>query len=121
MPKKINKIPYPKSEKKLPQVIDKDFIIERIGKIGNLKHKSVITLAFSTGMRVSEVCNLKITDIDSKRMTINIRNAKGKKDRIVPLSNFVLNLLREYYKVYKPKEYLFNGQFQILLLLKIIN
>lgn len=113
MTKKINKIPYPKSEKKLPRVIDKDVIIERINKIENLKHKSIITLGFSTGMRVSEVCNLKITDIDSKKMLIHIKNAKGRKDRIVPLSDFVLKLLREYYKEYKPNEYLFNGQFDL--------
>ena len=60
-------------------------------------------------MRVSEVCNLKIADIDSKRMIINIMQAKGKKDRIVPLSETILNILRAYYAEYKPKEYLFNG------------
>jgi integrase/recombinase XerD len=113
MSKKIDRIPYPKSEKKLPQVIDKDFLIEKIHKIENVKHKSIITLAFSTGMRVSEVCNLRLIDIDSKRMLIHIKNAKGRKDRIVPLSNFMLNLLRDYYRQYKPKEYLFNGQFDL--------
>jgi integrase/recombinase XerD len=61
-------------------------------------------------LRVSEISNLKIEDIDSKRMLIHIKNAKGKKDRIVPLSDNVLKLLREYYKEFKPKEYLFNGQ-----------
>ena len=75
-----------------------------------LKHKAILTLTYSTGMRVSEVINLKITDIDSKRMLIHIKNAKGNKDRIVPLSHTVLILLREYFKEYKPKEYLFNGQ-----------
>jgi site-specific recombinase XerD len=59
---------------------------------------------------VSEIVNLKIEDIDSKRMLIHIKNAKGRKDRLVPLSPTVLNLLREYYIEYKPKEYLFNGQ-----------
>jgi site-specific recombinase XerD len=62
------------------------------------------------GLRVSEIVNLKIEDIDSKRMLIHIKNAKGKKDRIVPLSLTVLDLLREYWKSYKPSEYLFNGQ-----------
>ena len=61
-------------------------------------------------MRVSEIINLKLTNIDSKRMIIHIENAKGKKDRIVPLSKQILNLLRIYFKNYKPKEYLFNGQ-----------
>jgi site-specific recombinase XerD len=113
--KKYDKVSFkrPKSEKKLPQVIDKEFLLERISKIENLKHKAIITLAYSTGMRVSEVCNLKITDIDSKRMLIHVRNGKGRKDRFVPLSSTVLNLLRQYYLKYKPKEYLFNGQFDL--------
>jgi site-specific recombinase XerD len=84
--------------------------LERISKIENLKHKAIISLAFSTGMRVSEIINLKISDIDSKRMIININQAKGRKDRIVPLSPKILELLRLYYKENKPKDYMFNGQ-----------
>ena len=71
----------------------------------------MLSLAFSVGLRVSEIVNLKISDIDSKRMIIHIKNAKGRKDRIVPLSEKMLVLLREYYKAYKPTEFLFNGQF----------
>lgn len=100
----------PRKEKHLPQIIEKEFLLEQISKITNLKHKAIISLGFSVGLRVSEVINLKIEDIDSKRMIINIRQAKGKKDRIVPLSQTILELLREYFKQYKPKEYLFNGQ-----------
>ncbi len=109
----LDKIERPRSEKKLPRIIDKDFLLDKLSKIENLKHKAILTLTYSTGMRVSEVINLKITDIDSKRMLIHIKNAKGNKDRIVPLSNTVLILLREYFKEYKPKEYLFNGQFNL--------
>ena len=110
--KKYDKVSFkrPKSEKKLPRVIDGEFIKEKLNKIGNLKHKTILTLTYSVGLRVSEVVNLKIEDIDSKRMLIHIKNAKGKKDRIVPLSQTVLELLREYWKEYKPKIYLFNGQ-----------
>jgi integrase/recombinase XerD len=113
--KKYDKVSFkrPKSEKKLPRVIDKDFLLECISNIKNLKHKSIISLAFSTGMRVSEVCSLKLVDIDSKRMLITIKNGKGRKDRLVPLSLNMLNLLRNYFKEYKPKEYLFNGQFDL--------
>jgi site-specific recombinase XerD len=68
-------------------------------------------LGYSCGLRVSEVINLKLEDIDSKRMLINIRNAKGGKDRIVKLSDTLLITLRAYFVAYKPKEYLFNGQF----------
>lgn len=111
--KKYDKVSFkrPKSEKKLPRVIDKEFLLSKIDTIQNLKHKAIISLAFSTGMRVSEICNLKISDIDSKRMLITIKNGKGRKDRLVPLSDNMLNLLREYFKSYKPIEYLFNGQF----------
>lgn len=112
-PKKFKYIEYPKSEKKLPVVIEKQFILDRISKIKNKKHKAIISLAYSTGMRVSEVCNLLISDIDSKRMIITIRKSKGRKDRIVALSEKILELLREYFIEYKPKEYLFNGQFTL--------
>jgi site-specific recombinase XerD len=110
--KKYDKVSFkrPKPEKKLPRVIDGEFIKSQLSKITNLKHKTILTLTYSVGLRVSEIVNLKIEDIDSKRMIIHIKNAKGKKDRIVPLSKTVLKLLREYYREYKPKEYLFNGQ-----------
>jgi integrase/recombinase XerD len=110
--KKYDKVSFkrPKSEKKLPRVIDGEFIKEQLSKIKNLKHKTILTVTYSVGLRVSEVVNLKISDIDSKRMLIHIKNAKGRKDRIVPLSQNVLELLREYFKEYKPNEYLFNGQ-----------
>jgi len=103
----------PRKEKKLPQIIEKDFLLSQIDKIQNLKHKAIISVAYSTGMRVSEVINLKIEDVDSKRMIINIKNAKGRKARIVPLSNKILQLFRKYYLKFKPKEYLFNGQFSL--------
>jgi integrase/recombinase XerD len=110
--KKYDKVSFkrPKSEKKLPKVIDNELILNQLSKIKNIKHKAILTLTYSVGLRVSEIINLKIEDIDSKRMLIHIKNAKGRKDRIVPLSQNVLDLLRLYYKEYKPKEYLFNGQ-----------
>lgn len=106
----LSKIQHPKKEKKLPRVIDGDVLKSKIESITNLKHRTILTLAYSVGLRVSEVVNLKISDIDSDRMLINVRQAKGRKDRIVPLSKNVLKLLREYYIQYKPKEYMFNGQ-----------
>lgn len=110
--KKYDKVSFkrPKSEKKLPRVIDGEFIKSQLSKITNLKHKTILSLAYSVGLRVSEIVNLKIEDIDSKRMLIHIKNAKGKKDRIVPLSETVLELLRIYYKEYRPTDYMFNGQ-----------
>jgi len=113
--RKYDKVSFqrPRSERHLPQIIDKDLILNKLATMQNKKHKAIIMLAFSVGLRVSEVINLKIEDIDSKRMIINIRQAKGRKDRVVPLSENVLNMLREYFKEHKPKTYLFNGQFDI--------
>jgi len=110
--KKYDKVSFkrPKSEKKLPKVVDGDFIKTQLSKIENIKHRAILTLTFSVGLRVSEIVNIKIEDIDSKRMLIHIKNGKGRKDRIVPLSEKVLILLRDYFTQYKPKEYLFNGQ-----------
>lgn len=106
----LSKIERPRKEKTLPRIIDKDFLLDKISKIDNLKHKTIISLSYSVGLRVSEIINLKIEDIDSKRMVININQSKGRKDRIVPLTETILILLREYYKQYNPKEYMFNGQ-----------
>lgn len=110
--KKYDKVSFkrPRTEKKLPRVIDGEFIKSQLSKIENLKHKTILTLTFSVGLRVSEIVNLKLEDIDSKRMLIHIKNAKGRKDRIVPLSQTVLEMSRKYFLKYKPKEYLFNGQ-----------
>lgn len=110
MPKKVSRIPYPRKVKSIPRIIDKNFLIQKIEAIENKKHRAIIQLAFSTGMRVSEVINLKILDIDSKRMVIHIKNAKGNKDRIVKLSESTLSVLRAYFKEFKPHTYLFNGQ-----------
>lgn len=84
--KKYDKVSFkrPKSEKKLPKVIDGEYIRTQLEKIENLKHKSILSLAYSGGLRVSEVVNLKIEDIDSRRMLIHIKNGKGKKDRLIP-------------------------------------
>lgn len=110
--KKYKKIDFqrPNKEKKLPQIIEKKYALKCYNSINNLKHKCIIGLGLGCGLRVSEVINLKPAHIDSKRMIVNIINGKGRKDRIVPLSQDLLNILRNYWKAYKPKEYMFNGQ-----------
>jgi site-specific recombinase XerD len=80
-----------------------------IDHIKNVKHRAIIMMLYSTGMRVSEIASLKITDIDSKNMRIKIIEGKGAKDRYTILSQHVLEELRIYYLMYRPKEYLFNG------------
>ncbi|MBL0356796.1 MAG: site-specific integrase [Chitinophagaceae bacterium] len=103
-------IPRPKKHLILPKVISEEKMIAGLIGIKNLKHKALLTTAYSAGLRVSEVINLKITDINSDRMQIFVARAKGKKDRVVTLSSFALNILREYYVVYKPTHWLFEGQ-----------
>ena len=103
-------IPRPKKPFLLPKVISEEKIIKGLFDIKNLKHKTLLLLAYSAGLRVSEVVSLQLTDINSDRMQININRAKGKKDRVVTLSKSILEILRDYYKVYKPTYWLFEGQ-----------
>jgi integrase/recombinase XerD len=100
----------PKTQKLLPNVLSKEEIKLILNALGNVKHKAMLRVIYSCGLRRSELLTLKLTDIDSKRHLIVIRQSKGKKDRIVPLSEKILELLREYYIAYKPKLWLFEGQ-----------
>jgi integrase/recombinase XerD len=103
-------IPRPIKPFVLPKVISEEKIIAGLLSIKNLKHKALLFTAYSAGLRVSEVVNLKITDVDSDRMQIKIRSSKGKKDRMVTLAKATLQILREYVKEYRPKNFLFEGQ-----------
>lgn len=100
----------PKREKKLPTVLSVEEVKQLLEATRNIKHKTLLSLIYSAGLRIGEVISLKVSDIDSNRMLIHIRSAKGKKDRYTLLSKSFLDLLRAYYKEYKPKEYLFEGQ-----------
>lgn len=104
-------IPRPKKPSLLPKVIDSGDILKMIEITQNKKHKLMLELCYGMGLRVSEITNLKITDIDGKRLQVLIEAAKGKKDRYVNLPQSVLKSLREYYLLYKPKYYLFEGQY----------
>jgi site-specific recombinase XerD len=110
MPSKIQKIPYPKAEKKLPIVLSKDEIQRMFNVCENLKHKALLSILYACGLRVSEVINLKWSHIDRSRMIINIIAGKGNRDRQVMLPSSLIPLLEKYYREYKPKEYVFNGQ-----------
>lgn len=100
----------PKKEKKLPVVLSKAEVRLLIDVTHNLKHKTLLALVYSGGLRIGEAINLKVDDIDSKRMLIHIKGGKGKKDRYTLLSQSFLGVLRQYYKQYRPKTYLFEGQ-----------
>ena len=102
-------IDRPIKDKKLPVVMSKEEVQQLLNQVYNLKHKTILILIYSCGLRISELINLKIKDIDSKRMLIQIRNSKGNKDRQVQLTNQILVLIKKYYKSYFPKEFLFNG------------
>jgi site-specific recombinase XerD len=102
-------LPRPKKPMKLPVVMAEEEVVALINKTENLKHRALLMTSYAAGLRVSEVINLKPGNIDSKRMMILIEEAKGKKDRMVPLSPMLLITLREYYREYRPKTYLFEG------------
>ena len=106
----IDQIHRPKREKLLPNVLSKEEIKQILNAHSNLKHKAMLSLIYSCGLRRSELLNLKIADIDSKRNLVIIRQAKGKKDRIAPLSAKTVELLRSYFTACKPKVWLFEGQ-----------
>ncbi len=100
----------PKKEKKLPEILSKNEISKLLKAVKNLKHKAILYLVYSAGLRVGEVVKLKPTDIDSDRMLIHIIQGKDKKDRYTILSETALSILRQYVKVYKPEHWLFPGQ-----------
>lgn len=106
----IEKVHRPKREKLLPNVLSKEEVKAILEAHGNIKHKAMLSMIYSCGLRRSELLNLKPSDIDSKRNIVLLKNAKGKKDRIAPLSPKILSLLRMYYKDYKPTIWLFEGQ-----------
>ena len=108
----LQKLQRPFRENKLPEVLSKEDVQKIIGATNNIKHKALLSVAYACGMRRSEVLNLKLKDLDSTRKLIRIAQAKGKKDRYVCFGTKLRNLLAEYYKQYKPKVYLFEGQYE---------
>lgn len=107
----LDKLVRPQKPSTLPKVLDVSEVAAIINATENLKHRCMLSLIYSAGLRRSELLNLAIKDIDSKRMMITIRAAKGMKDRMAPLSVNILDMLRKYYVEYRPKEYIFEGQY----------
>ena len=110
MPMKIEKIPFGKKDKKLPIVLSQAEIQRMFDICNNLKHRVILTLLYSCGLRVSELLNLEWSHIDRYRMIINIIQAKGKKDRQVMLPQVIIPMLAQYYKEYRPIKFVLNGQ-----------
>ena len=103
-------IERPRTEHKLPNVLSKKEVSDIINASKNQKHRTMLSLIYACGLRRGELLNLTPQNIDSKRHLLKILNAKGRKDRVVPISEKIITMLRDYYQVYKPQKWLFEGQ-----------
>jgi len=106
----VYEVKRPRKDKKLPVVLSKEEVAKILSSVDNIKHKDILMLIYSAGLRVGEVVRLKPEDIDSERMLIHIKGSKGRKDRYTILSKTALEILRKYWREYRPKEWLFSGQ-----------
>lgn len=106
----IDELDRPRREYKLPNVLSKQEVKLILEASTNVKHRMMLSLIYACGLRRSELINLKSSDIDSKRHLLIIRNAKGRKDRVVPISDKLIASLREYFVKYRPQTWLFEGQ-----------
>lgn len=111
MPNRFYAIDRPRKDVKLPQVLSKEDVLLILEHTNNLKHRCIVGLLYSAGLRRNELVNLKISDIDSKRMLIRVESGKGNKDRYTLLSKQILLDLRAYYLAYKPTKYILEGQY----------
>lgn len=109
MPNRFYMIERPRNKSTLPKVISRDEVLKIIDVTLNIKHRCIISLLYSSGLRRNELLNLKISDIESDRMLIRVEGAKGNKDRYTLLSSKLLVELRNYFKLYRPKIYLFEA------------
>jgi integrase/recombinase XerD len=109
-PEAVQGLAYPKRPKTLPVILSPEEVIRIFAAIRSVKHKAIIATAYAAGLRISEVCALRVSDIDSQRRRIHVRAGKGKKDRYVMLGESLLDLLRQYYRKARPRgDYLFPG------------
>lgn len=106
----IPDIPFPRSCRKLPTVLSADEVERLLRAVRNPKHRTILTTIYATGLRISEALALKVSDIDSERMVINVRQGKGRKDRTVMLSPQLLMMLRSYARQVRPREWVFPGR-----------
>lgn len=100
----------PRKEHRLPQILSKAEVKRILNAPRNIKHRAMLSLIYACGLRRGELIGLRISDIDSQRASLFIRQGKGKRDRVLPISEKIIELLRTYYTCYRPKNYLFEGQ-----------
>jgi integrase/recombinase XerD len=106
----IQRIPYQKTGRKLPVVLSGEEVLKLFQVVTNLKHRAILMTAYAGGLRVSEVTHLRVSDVDGQRMMLRVEQGKGRQDRYVMLSHKLLAVLREYWKTYKTRHWLFTGQ-----------
>jgi site-specific recombinase XerD len=106
----VKRIPYQKNGRKLPIVLSQAEVKALLDTVTNIKHRALLMTTYAAGLRVSEVVNLRVEDIDSQRMMLRIEQGKSRKDRYVMLSEKLLTVLRQYWKVAQPEHWLFPGQ-----------
>ncbi len=99
----------PRREQKLPNVLSKGEVKQILGGIQNVKHRTLMCMIYACGLRRSELLSLKVSDVNSRRHLLCIRQSKGNKDRMIPISDTIIEMLRDYYKLYKPSTWLFEG------------
>ncbi len=109
MPFAVGSIPRPRSEKRLPAILSQGEVVQLLGVVENLKHKTILMLIYSAGLRVGEAVRVKVEDIDVQRGLIHLRSGKGKKDRYTLLSEVMREKLNNYFREYKPRDFLFEG------------
>ena len=102
-------LPAPKMPDRLPSVLSRDEVGHFLGCVESLKHRAILTICYAAGLRISEAVHLKTGDIDSQRMVIRVAQGKGHKDRYVMLSPKLLDTLRDYWRIVRPKDWLFPG------------
>ena len=108
----VRHIPYAKGEKKLPVVLSQSEATRLLKAVDNMKHLTMVLLGYSAGLRISEIANIQVNHIDSERMVINIRQGKGRKDRVVPLSPTLLEIARQHWLIDRPSKFLLPGKNQ---------
>ena len=113
-------MPRPKKEHKLPEILSQKEVELILKSVQNIKHRVILFLTYSAGLRVSKVVNLKIQDIDNQRMLIHVKQAKGRKDRYTLLSPIALDLLRQYAKQYRLKNWLFPSDIEEIIFLSVV-
>jgi integrase/recombinase XerD len=105
----VGMVPFARVERKLPVILSQDEVRALLDAVDNIRDRVIVTVAYSCGLRLREVATLRVSDIDGKRMLVHVHSGKGRKDRLVPLSLSLLEMLRLYWKVTRPSEWLFPG------------